>query len=296
MSRAAVRLPPIPTPSLSIFPRMSTLPTPFAPLPTLFVAHGAPTFAREAQKPGPAGSALRQTAARIGKPQAALVVTAHWDTETPRLGGALRPDTMHDFRGFPRDLFALRYPVAGAYCAAMGARDLLNDVGLDATVDLERGLDHGAWVPLMLMYPEADVPVVPLSIQSHLGPEHHFRVGQALAPLTRQGVLIVASGNVTHNLGDFMRWYGRPGNGPAYVRPFADWIWGHIEAGDSAGLLGYRDTAPGAREAHPGDDHLLPLYVALGAASTHSRRERFFAGTYDKVLAMDGYAWWPSVN
>lgn len=275
---------------------MNATPVPFAALPTLFVAHGAPTFAREAQKPGPAGRALRQTAARIGKPLAVLVVSAHWDTDTPRLGGALRPDTIHDFHGFPRDLFALRYPVAGAYCAAMGARDLLNDAGLAAAVDLERGLDHGAWVPLMLMYPEADVPVVPLSIQSHLGPEHHFRVGQALAPLTRQGVLIVASGNVTHNLGDFMRWYGRAGDGPAYVRPFADWIWARIEAGDSAALLGYRDTAPGAREAHPGDDHLLPLYVAFGAASAHSHPERFFAGTYDKVLAMDGYAWWPSVN
>jgi 4,5-DOPA dioxygenase extradiol len=258
-------------------------------LPTLFVPHGAPTFVLA---PGAAGAALAGVARKLPRPRAIIVVSAHWDTAVPTFGASLKPETIHDYSGFPRELYALRYPATGAYCAAMDARNLLEDAGIAARLDLERGLDHGAWMPLSLMYPDADVPVVPMSIQSTLGPAHHFSVGRVLAPLVGQGVLIVASGNLTHNLRHFGQYWQQP-VGPAYVGEFSDWMWRRLEAGDTDAVLAYRDSAPGAREAHPSDDHLLPLYVALGAAGEALHADRFFTGIYDNVLSMDAYAFWP---
>lgn len=261
-------------------------------LPTLFVPHGAPTFVLA---PGAAGAALAGIAQAMRKPRAIVVVSAHWDTAVPTLGAALKPETIHDYAGFPRELYALRYPAHGACWAAMEARNLLEDAGIEARLDLERGLDHGAWMPLSLMYPDADVPVVPMSIQSARGPEHHFKLGRLLAPLVAQDVLIVASGNVTHNLRHFGQYAQRP-QGPAYVRAFADWVWQRLDAGDTEALLTYRDSAAGAHEAHPTDEHFLPLYVALGAAGMAMRAERFFSGIYDNVLAMDAYAFRPQAT
>jgi 4,5-DOPA dioxygenase extradiol len=260
-------------------------------LPTVFVAHGAPTFALD---PGPAGDAMAALASRIGRPKAILVVSAHWDTATPTLGVAPKPETIHDYWGFPEPLYSLRYSAGGAVAVAMDARHLMEDAGFKVELDVARGLDHGAWIPLRQMYPDAAVPIVPLSIQSHLGPEHHYRLGQALAPLREQGVLLLASGNMTHNLRDFQRLFMHGGEPRAYVREFPNWIWERVERHDIDALLQYRDQAPGARDAHPADDHLLPLYLALGAAGTEYRPERLFDGIYDKVLSMDSYAFWPA--
>lgn len=262
-----------------------------AALPTVFVPHGAPTFALD---PGAAGAALAALAGRIGRPKAILVVSAHWDTELPAVGAALRPETIHDFWGFPDALYSLRYPVPGSAALATDVRALLEDAGFETELDVGRGLDHGAWIPLRLMYPDADIPIVPLSIQSHRGPEHHYRLGQALAPLSEQGVLILASGNITHNLRDFQRLMVRGAATPDYVRAFPAWIWQHIAGRDVPALLDYRESAPGAREAHPADDHLLPLYVVLGAAAGRYRAERCCDVVYDKMLAMDSYAFWPA--
>jgi len=262
-----------------------------AALPTVFVPHGAPTFALD---PGPAGAAMTALAGRMGRPKAILVISAHWDTERPTVGVALHPETIHDYWGFPEPLYSMRYPAPGSAALATDVRALLEGAGFEAELDVARGLDHGAWIPLRLMYPGADVPVVPLSIQSHLGPEHHFRLGQALAPLREQGILVLASGNITHNLRDFQRLALRGAKPPGYVQEFPAWIWERLEQGDVAALLRYRDTAPGAREAHPTDDHLLPLYVVLGAARSGYRAERCFSEVYDKMLAMDSYAFWPA--
>jgi 4,5-DOPA dioxygenase extradiol len=143
------------------------------------------------------------------------------------------------------------------------------------------------------MFPHADVPVIPLSIQVHLGPDHHYRLGQALAPLTRRGFLVLASGNLTHNLSDYMvvSRSGQPT--PAYVRQFADWMWDRIQANDVPSLLDYRRLAPGAVQAHPQDDHLLPFYVALGARADQTAPVRLHAGVDDYVLAMDSFAFQP---
>lgn len=260
-------------------------------LPSLFVPHGAPTFALH---PGAAGAALVSAAVSLARPRAIVVVSAHWETAEPAVGFAERPETIHDFWGFPDALYAMRYPATGCREASGEVLEALMSVGFKAQADTNRGLDHGAWLPLRLMFPEADVPVLPLSIQSHLGPEHHYRLGQALAPLARRGFLILASGNLTHNLADYQRASANGGQTPAYVRNFSDWVWSKLQAHDLRALLDYRQQAPEAARAHPRDEHLLPLYVALGAAGEQAQPQRLHAGIDDYVIAMDAFAFQPA--
>lgn len=257
--------------------------------PVLFVPHGAPTMAVE---PGEAGAALSAFATRIPRPEAVLVISAHWHTEVPTFSAACKPETIHDFHGFPQALYAIRYPVCGAVKWAMEGRALLEEAGFEVVIDPKRGLDHGSWVPLRLMYPDASVPVAAMSLQANLGPEHHYRLGQALAPLRDAGVLIVASGNLTHNLGHFGR---RRGVGVAldYVEEFQAWWRERIEARDVESLLDYRCRAPGGQEAHPTEEHLLPFFVALGAAGEKFESEVVHSGIDHEILVMDSYAFWP---
>jgi len=258
--------------------------------PVLFVPHGAPTFAL---RPGAAGAAIAAAARELPAPRAIVIVSAHWDTAIPTVGFADRPQTIHDFSGFPDELHAIRYPATGCREGADEVVRAIAAAGLPVARDEQRGLDHGAWVPLRLMFPDADVPVVPLSLQSHGGPELAFRLGQALAPLTERGFLVIASGNVTHNLSDYQR-AAHDGSGtPGYVRAFADWIAGRIAAGDSAALLDYRRQAPDGVRAHPSEEHLLPLFVALGAGSDNAQARRLHAGIDDYVIAMDTYEFLP---
>jgi 4,5-DOPA dioxygenase extradiol len=259
-------------------------------LPALFVPHGAPTFALD---PGEAGAALADFAREIVRPKAVLVISAHWDTELPTFSAACRPQTIHDFYGFPQQLYAIRYPVCGAVAWAMEARTLLEEAGFAVALDPQRGLDHGAWVPLRMMYPDASVPVVAMSVQSRLGPRHHYRLGRALAPLRDAGVLIVASGNLTHNLGHIGA--GRPGSPVSldYVPAFQQWWREKIEAGDIESLLDYRTKAPGAVEAHPTEEHLLPFFVALGAGGDRFAPQAVYSGVEYGMLVMDSYAFWP---
>ncbi|HEX8986362.1 MAG TPA: class III extradiol ring-cleavage dioxygenase [Rhodocyclaceae bacterium] len=256
-------------------------------LPTLFVPHGAPTFAL---RPGAAGDALRRLAAALPRPRAVVVASPHWDTDQPTVGLADRPETLHDYWGFPRELYAIRYPASGCREAAAEVLASLRDAGFAALADAGRGLDHGAWVPLRLMYPDADVPVIPLSIQAARGPAHHLALGRALSALPGRGFLVLASGNATHNLRDFQLVAGgAAGAVPDYVRAFPDWLWQRLAAGDVEGLLDYRSRAPDAERAHPSEEHLLPLYLALGAAGQGARAARAHAGVDDYVLAMDAF-------
>lgn len=254
--------------------------------PALFVPHGAPTFAL---RPGAAGAALADVAGGIARPRAIVAVSAHWETDVPTVSLATRLETIHDFSGFPRELHEIRYPATGCPEAAREVAQAIVSAGVQADFDARRGLDHGAWVPLRLMFPEADVPVVPLSVQPHRGPEHALRVGRALAPLRERGVLVVGSGNLTHNLRDYATAARGDGGTPAYVREFADWMWRRLEARDVDALLDYRRSAPSAARAHPTEEHLLPLYVALGAGGEAFTAERIHAGIDDYVLAMDAF-------
>jgi 4,5-DOPA dioxygenase extradiol len=255
-------------------------------LPTLFLSHGAPTFAID---PGRAGEALTVAVGRIPRPKAILAVSAHWETARPTVSGAVSPKTIHDFFGFPKPLYDIRYPAPGAPDLAKRVADLLAAAGHDIDVDASRGLDHGAWVPLRHMYPHADIPVAQLSIQPHLGAAHHLRIGQALAPLTGEGVLIVGSGSITHNLGEF-RMLPEDATSLAYVTDFQDWFAARVAARDDASLVRYRELAPSAARAHPTEDHILPFHVALGAAAGAERHERLHAGVTFGVIGMDDYA------
>lgn len=258
--------------------------------PAIFVPHGAPTFAL---RPGAAGAALTSMAKSLPLPRAIIIVSAHWDTNVPTVGFAERPETIYDFWGFPDALYQMRYPATGCREASEEVVAAIKAAGLPVAQDASRGLDHGAWIPLRLMFPDAEVPVIPLSIQSRGGTQQAYKLGQALAPLAAKGFLVIASGNLTHNLRDYQMAAMTNGQTPAYVRQFTDWLAEHLAAHDIPALLDYRRQAPGGAQAHPSDEHLLPLYVALGAGGENAQSKRFHAGIDDYVIAMDAYSFLP---
>jgi 4,5-DOPA dioxygenase extradiol len=184
----------------------------------------------------------------------------------------------------------MTYPAPGAPALAERVSDLLCGAGIASDIDRRRGLDHGAWVPLLLMYPAADIPVLQLSIQGHLGPAHHLQLGQALAPLRQEGVLVIGSGSFTHNLRELRRDAGDDDTAPEWVTGFAQWFDAALSEGRRCDLLTYRARAPHAERNHPTEEHLLPLYVALGAAGEGARAERLHASATYGTLRMDAYA------
>jgi 4,5-DOPA dioxygenase extradiol len=255
-------------------------------LPSLFLSHGAPTLPLTDT---PARAFLKRLGSAFAHPKAILVISAHWETAQPTVNSVDRNETIHDFYGFPQSLYELRYAPPGSRQVAARLVELIRRAGFDCTVDVGRGLDHGAWVPLLLMYPKADIPALQLSIQPQLSPEHHLRVGRALEPLRHEGVLIIASGSFTHNLGEF-RGHGPNDSSPAWVDAFAAWFDLSLRENRIDDLLNYRVLAPFATKNHPTDEHLLPLYVALGAAGENARAARLHASATYSVLRMDVYA------
>jgi 4,5-DOPA dioxygenase extradiol len=255
-------------------------------LPSLFLSHGAPTLPLTDT---PARAFLQQLGGELPHPNAILVVSAHWETAVPTVNAVERNDTIHDFGGFPRALYELQYPAAGSPSIAARVSDLLRAAGIDCKTDGRRGLDHGAWVPLLLMYPQADIPVVQLSIQPHLGTGHHLAMGRALAPLREEGVLIISSGSMTHDLSEF-RGHGANDPAPDWVNSFANWTHQSLMTGATDDLLNYRDLAPFAAKNHPTEEHFLPLYSALGAAGIQPRVERLHASSTYSILRMDVYS------
>lgn len=256
-------------------------------LPSLFVSHGAPTFAID---PGVAGPRLTALGRYLPRPQAVLVVSPHWMTPTPRVGTAAQPGTIHDFGGFDPALYQLSYPASGHAALARRAIERLSKAGWSAQADERRGLDHGAWVPLLHLFPEAEVPVFQVSLPSRLDAPRAWAFGQALAPLAEDGVLIVGSGSLTHNLYEFRSSHGAD---EAYVSAFAGWVREAVEQGDNARLLRTLDDAPGARRAHPTAEHFWPLLVAAGAADAGAGAPPatvIEGGIAHGVLAMDSYA------
>ncbi|HRO36972.1 class III extradiol ring-cleavage dioxygenase [Thauera sp.] len=252
-------------------------------LPTLFVSHGAPTFALE---PGRAGAGLAALGRSLPRPRAVLVVSPHWMTRQPQVTLSLRPETIHDFGGFGRALHELHYPAEGAHLAALRALELLQQAGRPATGDADRGLDHGAWVPLLHLYPEADVPVFQVSLPMGLDAEGAWQYGRALAPLADEGVLIVGSGSVTHNLYEVR--FGDP-QAEVYAGEFAAWVRAAVLAGDADRLRRTLEIAPHAHRAHPTTEHFLPLLVAAGAASQLEPATVIEGGVLHGVLSMDSF-------
>lgn len=256
--------------------------------PTIFVSHGSPMHAVQ---PGAAGDAWRKLGETLPRPLAALVVSAHWESSVPTVNAVAHPQTIHDFNGFPPELYRIRYAAHGAPTTAQRVHGMLAQAGIEAEFDHERGLDHGAWVPLSYMYPKADVPVVQLSVQTPFGPAHHLAMGHAIAAMADEGVLIIGSGHMTHNLREWMQGPRAP---VAYVRAFRDWVSARIRDHDFDSLINYRTLAPHAERAHPTEEHFLPLFVALGAAGVTARPERVFDEIERGVLAMDAYLFHPA--
>lgn len=254
--------------------------------PSLFLSHGAPTLPLGDT---PAKRFLTGLGKQLGRPDAILVASAHWETARPAITATEVNKTIHDFYGFPPALYALRYPAPGSPALAERVSDLLCAAGLASALDHSRGLDHGAWVPLSLIYPEADIPTVQISLQRGLGPAHHLQIGRALAPLRQENVLIIGSGSFTHDLARLSS--AAPDEAaPADVSQFADWMDRALVEGRSCDLVTYRSRAPFAAKNHPSEEHLLPLFVALGAVGGKPRVEHLHQSTTYGVLRMDAYA------
>ncbi len=253
-------------------------------LPVLFLSHGSPMHALQ---PGAVRAVWEGIAQDLPRPKAILIASAHWETNIPSLTGAAKPETIHDFYGFPKPLYEIQYPAPGAPDLAARALGLLEGEGFTSAIDPSRGLDHGAWSPLLYMYPKADVPVVQVAVQTELGTRHHLSVGKALAPLADEGVLIMGSGHMTHNL----RERNRENAGPplAYAKQFQDWVKQRIDAHELEQLADYRKLSADGVRAHPTDEHFLPLFVALGAAREGYKAERLYEGIEMGALAMDAY-------
>ena len=256
-------------------------------LPALFVSHGSPMFAVEPGDTGPAlqrwGSALR---AEYPQLRGVVVMSPHWMSRGLEVMAALQPETWHDFGGFPRVLYSLQYPAPGAPLLAQQVAQLLQAAGQQPVLNPKRPMDHGAWVPLMHLFPQADVPVVQLPADADAAAV--YALGQALRPLRDAGVLLVGSGSMTHNLRDFVT--GQSGGRLDYVQPFSRWIEERITARDTAALLDWLEQAPQARRAHPTDDHFLPLFFALGAGGPGTTASYLSREVQYGMLAMDSFA------
>lgn len=252
--------------------------------PVLFVSHGAPTFALE---PGRLGPQLTATGRELPRPRAVLVVSPHWMTRGLRVSTAAAPQTVHDFGGFPRALYEIQYAAPGAPDIAARAVEVLRAAGWPAEADATQGLDHGAWVPVRFLYPEADVPVFQLSLPASLSPQQAYALGAALQPLRDEGVLVVGSGSLTHNLYEFR--LHDDGHEAAYAREFAAWVRQAVEARDHERLQQTLAIAPHAQRAHPTTEHFLPLLVAAGAAGVEDEARTLEGGITYGVLSMDSY-------
>jgi 4,5-DOPA dioxygenase extradiol len=233
--------------------------------PVIFLAHGAPVLLDDAGWVGD----LSAWAKRLGRPKSILMVSAHWEKRPATLGATRTVPLVYDFYGFPERYYQVTYPSPGAPELAKRVKELFAARSIPTSDAPGRGLDHGAYVPLVAMYPEANVPVLQLSLPS-LEPKELFEMGRALAPLRNEGVLIVGSGFLTHN----MRFAFRPGT-PDWAREFDTWAKETLEKGDVDGLVGFEERAPSAKLALPSTEHFVPVIVAAGAASESSLKPSF---------------------
>jgi len=254
-------------------------------LPSLFLSHGSPMLAIEDSATGRFLDRLGQA---LPTPRAVLVASAHFMSRTTTVTATPSPETIHDFGGFPAPLYEIQYPASGAPELAAQVLECLRDAGLTAQQNDRHGLDHGVWVPLRRMYPQADIPVLALSVDPHGSAEQHYQVGRALAPLRQHGVLIVGSGGFSHNLRE-LDW--QHADAPAYpwVSAFTDALRTHLEAGDIAAALDW-PSLPHALRNHPTQEHLYPLYVALGAGGENTHGRLLHRDVELGGLALDAFA------
>jgi 4,5-DOPA dioxygenase extradiol len=256
--------------------------------PALFVSHGSPMIVID---DSPARTFLAGLAGELAvRPDAIVLFSAHHDERVATITSGAMPETIHDFGGFPTALYEMRYPAPGRPELAGHVAELLDAAGIANRLDAQREFDHGAWTPLMLAWPNADIPIVQVSIDTGQSPEYHYRLGQALAPLREENILLVGSGSMTHNLRAFFRG-GFPATAPVegWVADFLGWLDDRLEAGDTYAALHLLDQAPHGHDNHPTSEHILPLFVALGAGSDTPKATKLHASVDHGVLAMDAW-------
>jgi 4,5-DOPA dioxygenase extradiol len=252
--------------------------------PALFVSHGAPTFALQ---PGLLGPALTRLGKQLSDVRAVVVLSAHWQTAGVQVMRTVAPETVHDFGGFPPELYRLQYRPPGAPRVSAEVARTLEAAGYKISFDDRRGLDHGAWVPLTYLIANADLPVLQVSMPYDLSAEGAVLLGNALAPLRENGVMIVGSGSLTHNLYEIGRQV--PGD-LTYAQSFVAWVRRQVARRDVAALADYRRRAPSAERAHPTEEHYLPLLVALGASDAADPVQVIEGGMTYGILSMESYA------
>ncbi|OXM83299.1 DODA-type extradiol aromatic ring-opening family dioxygenase [Paenibacillus rigui] len=241
--------------------------------PTMFVAHGTPSLALENNA---YTRFLRNVGILLPKPQAIVMISSHWEHSTVQISSAPQLETMYDFFGFPEPLYDITYPAKGNLPLSLDIQQLLGAEGIDCELNERRGLDHGAWSVLRFMYPEADVPVVALSFNPRLVPEEQYRFGRALMPLREKGILILCSGGTVHNLAK-LQWETVGGEG--WAMAFDRWLAEHIQVWDQEALFDYERRAPYVSDAVPTHEHLLPLFISMGAADV-KRKARLLHQEY----------------
>ena len=239
----------------------------------------------------PWGRALRDFGARAPRPRAAIVVSGHFEESPPvRVTASPRPETIHDFYGFPDALYAIRYPAPGDPALAQRIAAVLNDSGVPAALDARRGLDHGAWVPLRFLYPDADVPVIEVSQPAPNSPEQMLALGAALAPLRGEGVAIIGTGGVVHNLRRIDPAADAAGRVADWAKEFDTWFAGRLDAMDVEALRDYRRRGPHAALAAPTPEHFDPIFAALGAAAPGERATTIYEGFRYGTISMRSFA------
>jgi 4,5-DOPA dioxygenase extradiol len=256
-------------------------------MPVIFLSHGAPPLADD-----PLWTRqLAEWSKSMPKPGSVLMISAHWENDPLTVSATTTVPLFYDFWGFPQRYYEVTYPAPGAPGLAGEVEKLLGDAGYSVARDEQRGLDHGAYVPLVEMYPAADVPVLQVSMPT-LDPSELFKIGQRLEPLRHEGVLIVGSGFSTHNLRE-MDWHAGPeGHPPSWSVEFDDWLDQALEAGNVDDLIHFQQTAPAPQLAHPRTEHFAPLFIALGAASeqgldSKSTVEGFWFGLSKRSVQFD---------
>jgi len=253
-------------------------------LATVFVSHGAPTLPLEDI---PARTFLSDLGSKYRDIAAVLCISAHWETVKPKLNAVEINETIHDFYGFPPELYHINYQAEGSPELAKHTQNLINEAGIPCDLDFTRGIDHGTWIPMMLMYPNINMPVFQLSIQQGLDPRKHFELGRALHPLTEEKVLILGSGGAVHPLGYAPLHPGAITDD--WAVEFNEWLKMIVKNGDSISLMSYKDRSPYPEMAHPYPDHFMPLLTAMGAAGEGATGNVIHDSWYWGDLGMGAY-------
>ncbi|SDN30376.1 dioxygenase [Bacillus sp. OK048] len=237
-------------------------------MPSLFIAHGAPLLAIEKNE---YTQFLQQLGQSLPRPKAIVLFSAHWESNAQKVSEVNQYDTIYDFGGFDPELYTIKYPAQGELEVSKEIQELFNKNGIPFEVDMKRGLDHGAWVVLRLLYPNADVPVIAMSVNPNLTPAEQYKIGKSLAALRADDVLIIGSGGTVHNL-RAVSW-GDDGSVHQWALEFDDWIAHHLHTWDTDSLFKYDTLAPNAEFAVPkfGNEHFVPLFYAMGAADDNRK-------------------------